>query len=123
MIVSIDAMGGDNAPIAQVRASEKAIQHFPHLHITLVGDEEIIQKHITDYTRLSILHTKERIKDTDQPTVAVRRKKDSSMMLAIREVKEGRADAIISSGNTGALMTGGLLNLGRIKGIERPALA
>src|SRR5690625_4147106 len=100
MKLSIDAMGGDNAPLAQVRASEKAIQQFPDLTITLVGDKEIIEKHMTDDTRLSILHTKEKIEDTDQPTVAVRRKKDSSMILAIREVKEGRADAIISSGNT-----------------------
>ncbi|TWI55122.1 phosphate acyltransferase PlsX [Halalkalibacter nanhaiisediminis] len=123
MRLSIDAMGGDNAPKAQVEAAQKAIQSFPDIEITLVGDEEEIQKYLTDSTRITILHTTEKIEDTDQPTTAVRRKKDSSMVLAVREVKEGRADATISSGNTGALMTAGLLYVGRIKGIDRPALS
>lgn len=123
MRLSIDAMGGDNAPKAQVEAAQKAIQSFPDIEITLVGNEEEIQKHLTDSTRITILHTTEKIEDTDQPTTAVRRKKDSSMVLAVREVKEGRADATISSGNTGALMTAGLLYVGRIKGIDRPALS
>src|SRR5699024_5657104 len=105
MKLAIDAMGGDNAPKAQIEASEKAIKAFPDLEITLVGDEEVIKKHLIDSTRIRILHTKELIEDTDQPTTAVRRKKDASMVLAVREVKEGRADASISAGNTGALMT------------------
>lgn len=123
MKLSIDAMGGDHAPIAQVEAAEKAVQSFPDLEITLVGNEEEIKKHLTVSTQITILHTTEKIEDTDQPTTAVRRKKDSSMVLAVREVKEGRADASISAGNTGALMTAGLLYVGRIKGIDRPALS
>lgn len=123
MKLSLDVMGGDHAPKAQIEASEKAIQEFPELEITLVGDEDEIKKYLTDSTRITILHTKEKIEDTDQPTTAVRRKKDSSMVLAVREVKEGRADACISAGNTGALMTAGLLYVGRIKGIDRPALS
>ncbi len=123
MKLSIDAMGGDHAPKAQVEASQKAIEAFPDLEITLVGNEEEIKKHLTETTRITILHTTEKIEDTDQPTTAVRRKKDSSMVLAVREVKEGRADASISAGNTGALMTAGLLYVGRIKGIDRPALS
>ncbi|MDT8859063.1 phosphate acyltransferase PlsX [Alkalihalobacillus sp. MEB130] len=123
MNISIDAMGGDHAPKAQVEAAQKAIQAFPELEITLVGNEAEIKKHITSEKQLKILHTTEKIEDTDQPTTAVRRKKDSSMVLAVREVKEGRADACISSGNTGALMTAGLLHVGRIKGIDRPALS
>ncbi len=123
MKLSIDAMGGDHAPRVPVEASQKVIQEFPNLEITLVGDEEEINKYLTDSTRITVLHTKEKIEDTDQPTTAVRRKKDSSMVLTIREVREGRADACISAGNTGALMTAGLLHVGRVKGIDRPALA
>ncbi len=123
MKLSIDAMGGDNAPRVPVEASQQIVQEFPELEITLVGDEEEIKKYLTDDTRITILHTKERIEDTDQPTTSVRRKKNASMVLAIREVKEGRADACISAGNTGALMTAGLLHIGRIPGIDRPALA
>ncbi|WP_062048628.1 phosphate acyltransferase PlsX [Bacillus sp. JCM 19034] len=123
MKISIDAMGGDNAPKAPVEAAQKAIQAYPDLEITLVGNEEKIRKHITNDNRLSVLHTTEKIEDTDQPTTAVRRKKDASMVLAVKEVKEGRADATISAGNTGALMTAGLLHVGRIKGIDRPALS
>ncbi|ARK31037.1 phosphate acyltransferase PlsX [Halalkalibacter krulwichiae] len=123
MNISIDAMGGDNAPKAHVEAAEKAIQAFPELKITLVGNEEEIKKHIKNDKQITILHTTEKIEDTDKPTTAVRRKKDSSMVLAVREVKEGRADACISAGNTGALMTAGLLHIGRINGIDRPALS
>jgi glycerol-3-phosphate acyltransferase PlsX len=123
MNISIDAMGGDQAPKAQVEAAQKAIQAFPDVNITLVGNESDIRKHITNKKQITILHTTEKIKDSDQPTTAVRRKKDSSMVLAVREVKEGRADACISAGNTGALMTAGLLYIGRIKGIDRPALS
>ena len=123
MKISIDAMGGDRAPQAHVEATEQAIQAFPELHITLVGNEEEIKKYLKNDKQIKILHTTEKIEDTDQPTTAVRRKKDSSMVLSVREVKEGRADACISAGNTGALMTAGLLYVGRIKGIDRPALS
>jgi glycerol-3-phosphate acyltransferase PlsX len=123
MNISIDAMGGDHSPKAQVEAAQNAIKSFPELNITLVGNEKEIKKHITNDKRITILHTTEKIEDTDQPTTAVRRKKDSSMVLSVREVKEGRADACISAGNTGALMTAGLLHIGRIKGIDRPALS
>ncbi|MFC0558642.1 phosphate acyltransferase PlsX [Halalkalibacter alkalisediminis] len=123
MNISIDAMGGERAPQAHVEAAEQAIQAFPELHITLVGNEEEINKYLKNDKQINILHTTEKIEDTDQPTTAVRRKKDSSMVLSVREVKEGRADACISAGNTGALMTAGLLYVGRIKGIDRPALA
>ncbi len=116
-------MGGDHAPKAQIEAAMKAVRAFANLEMTLVGHEDEIKKHLTDETHMTILHTTEKIEDTDQPTTAVRRKKDASMVLAVREVKEGRADAAISAGNTGALMTAGLLYVGRIQGIDRPALA
>ncbi|WP_091657904.1 phosphate acyltransferase PlsX [Alteribacillus iranensis] len=124
MKIVIDAMGGDQAPKAHVAGAMAAVRSFEDVEVTLVGNESEIQKHLTsNHKRISILHTEEKIKDDDVPTIAVRRKKEASMVLAVKEVKEGRADACISSGNTGALMTAGLLHVGRIKGIERPALA
>lgn len=123
MRIALDAMGGDNAPKAHVEAAIRAVQAFPELEVTLIGNEEQIRPHLTDTTRLNVIHTTEKIEDTDKPTTAVRRKKEASMVLCAKEVKEGRADACISSGNTGALMTAGLLYIGRIKGVERPGLA
>ncbi|WP_059104654.1 phosphate acyltransferase PlsX [Shouchella shacheensis] len=123
MKISLDAMGGDNAPHAQVNAAIRAANEYEDLSITLVGDQKKIAEHLTEHKRVSVLHTEEKIDDTDKPTTAVRRKKDASMVLAVREVKEGRADAAISSGNTGALMTAGLLHLGRIPSVDRPALS
>lgn len=123
MKLAIDVMGGDKAPQAPIEGAIEAIRQFPDLEITLVGDESAIRQHITSEERITIIHTDEKIEDTDSPTTAVRRKKNSSMLLAIKEVKEGRADACLSAGNTGALMTAGLLYIGRISGIDRPALS
>ncbi|MDV2685392.1 phosphate acyltransferase PlsX [Alkalihalophilus lindianensis] len=123
MKIAIDAMGGDNAPKAQVLAAQQAVKAFSDVEITLVGDEAKIVPYLKNDTNITVLHTTEKIEDTDQPTTAVRRKKEASMVLAVREVRESRADASISAGNTGALMTAGLLHVGRIKGIDRPALS
>ncbi|MBN8250120.1 phosphate acyltransferase PlsX [Priestia flexa] len=123
MKIAIDAMGGDNAPKTVIEGAELAIQQFENLHITLVGNEVEIKKYLTNPERITILHTEEVIEATDEPVRAVRRKKNASMVLMATEVAEGRADACISAGNTGALMTAGLFVVGRIKGIERPALA
>ncbi|WP_078554744.1 phosphate acyltransferase PlsX [Bacillus alkalicellulosilyticus] len=123
MRIAIDVMGGEKAPKAPVEAAINAIKKFPNLEITLVGKEEEIRKYLSDETRITIIHTDEMIEDEDVPTTAVRRKKNASMVLTVKEVKEGRADACVSAGNTGALMTAGLLLIGRINGIDRPALA
>jgi phosphate acyltransferase len=123
MRIAIDAMGGDHAPKAVVEGAIKAIRHFPDIHITLIGDENQITPLLTTNERISIIHTNEVIEATDEPVRAVRRKKNSSMVLMANEVKEGRADACISAGNTGALMAAGLFVIGRIEGIDRPALA
>ncbi|MFB4162626.1 phosphate acyltransferase PlsX [Alteribacillus sp. JSM 102045] len=123
MKIVIDAMGGDHAPKAQVAGAMAAVRSFKDLEILLVGNESEIAKHLTKSKGISVLHTEEMIEDDDTPTKAVRRKRNASMVLTVREVREGRADACISSGNTGALMTAGLLHVGRIGGIERPALA
>ena len=123
MRLSVDAMGGDHAPESVVRGCEAALKTYKDLEIILVGNEHEIKKYIQPSKRIQILHTDVVIEGEDSPVRAVRRKKDSSMVLAVQQVKEGKADAAISAGNTGALMTAGLLVLGRISGIERPALA
>jgi glycerol-3-phosphate acyltransferase PlsX len=123
--IAIDAMGGDNAPQAIVEGSLDAARAYPDITLILVGDEEQIKLHLgaNPPSNIELVHTTEVIEAEDEPVKAVRRKKDSSMVVAARMVKEGQADGMVSAGNTGALMTAGLLIVGRIKGIERPALA
>lgn len=123
MKIAIDAMGGDNAPKAIVEGAMKAVTLFSDIEITLYGKEPLIKEYLTNQERISIVHTDTVIEATDEPVRAVRRKKDASMVLMANAVKEGEADACISAGNTGALMTAGLFVVGRIEGIERPALA
>jgi glycerol-3-phosphate acyltransferase PlsX len=123
MKLAIDAMGGDNAPQAVVEGVIKAISAFSDLEVTLIGHEDKIKPYLTDQTRITVIHTDEVIEGTDEPVRAVRRKKNASMVLMANEVKEGRAAGCISAGNTGALMTAGLFIVGRIEGIERPALS
>jgi phosphate acyltransferase len=123
MRLAVDAMGGDNAPKEIVLGAMKAIEKYSDIHILLVGDEKKIREHLTNEERIEILHTEEVILGTDEPVRAVRRKKTASMVLAAQQVADGHADACISAGNTGALMAAGLFVVGRIEGIERPALA
>lgn len=123
MKLAIDAMGGDHAPKEIVLGAMKAVEAYSDLHITLVGDESKIKEYLTKNERISIIHTTEVILGTDEPVRAVRRKKDASMVLAAQQVADGAADACISAGNTGALMAAGLFVVGRIEGIDRPALS
>jgi phosphate acyltransferase len=123
MKIAIDAMGGDHAPKEIVIGAMKAVEAFSDIHITLVGDETKIKEYLTNQERISILHTTEVILGTDEPVRAVRRKKTASMVLAAQQVADGNADACISAGNTGALMAAGLFVVGRIEGIDRPALS
>lgn len=123
MKLAIDAMGGDHAPKEIVEGAMDAIREFDDLSITLIGDEAKIKTYLTDSKNISIIHTEEVITSEDEPVRAVRRKKDASLVLMAKEVKEGRADACISAGNTGALMSAGLFIVGRIPGISRPALS
>jgi phosphate acyltransferase len=123
MKLAIDAMGGDHAPKEIVIGAIKAVEAFSDIHITLVGDETKIKEYLTNTERISILHTTEVILGTDEPVRAVRRKKTASMVLAAQQVADGNADACISAGNTGALMAAGLFVVGRIEGIDRPALS
>lgn len=123
MKIAIDAMGGDHAPKEIVLGAIDAIAEIENLHITLVGDEDKIKEHLSNTKNISIIHTTEMITGEDEPVRAVRRKKNSSLVLMANEVKEGRADACISAGNTGALMSAGLFVVGRTPGISRPALS
>jgi len=123
MKIAIDAMGGDNAPKEIVLGAMKAINQFPDVQITLVGDESKINQYLTNNERIDIIHTDEMILATDEPVRAVRRKKNASMVLTAQTVADGQADACISAGNTGALVAAGLFVVGRIEGIDRPALA
>ena len=125
MKIVIDAMGGDNAPQATVEGAVQAINEYG-IDIILTGDKEQIEKELEskayDKNKLEIIHTTQIIENEDKPVMAVRRKKDSSMVVALNLVKEKKADAIVSAGSTGALLAGGTLIVGRIKGIDRPCL-
>lgn len=123
MKIALDAMGGDHGPKESVKGAEKAIKAFPGLEVVLIGDEAEIKNYITSDERITIIHTDEVISGEDEPVRAVRRKKKASMVLAAQLVKDGQADACISAGNTGALMAAGLFVVGRIDGIDRPALS
>lgn len=123
MKIAIDVMGGDHAPKQPVLGAMKAVREFPDIEMILVGNEKEINEHLINNERISIVHTEEKILGTDEPVRAVRRKKNASLVLAAQLVKDGEADACISAGNTGALMAAGLFVVGRIDGIDRPALA
>jgi len=123
MRIAIDAMGGDHAPKEAVLGAMEAVKQYPDIEILLVGDENKIKEYLVAHERIEVLHTEEQILAEDEPVRAVRRKKQASMVLAAQQVADGKADACISAGNTGALMAAGLFVVGRIKGIERPALA
>ena len=124
--IVIDAMGGDFAPQQQVAGAVAALAKDKDLALILVGDEEQIKAELAgkdyDATRLEIVHTTETITMDDIPTKAVKAKKDSSLVVAFRMLKEGKADGLVSSGSTGAVLTAGVLILGRLKGVSRPAL-
>jgi len=123
--IAIDAMGGDHAPEQIVKGVLDAAAAWTDTELLLVGDTAQIEAHMAGQkpSNVSIVHANDVIGPDDEPVKAVRRKKDASMVIAGRLVREGEADAMISAGNTGALMTTGLLVVGRIEGIERPALA
>ena len=124
--IVIDAMGGDYAPKQQVLGAVEALRKNKDLYLILCGDETQIKQELAackyDESRLEIVHTTEIIEMNDIPTKAVKTKKDSSTVVAFRLLKEGRADGLVSSGSTGAVLTAGVLILGRIKGVSRPAL-
>jgi phosphate acyltransferase len=126
MKIIIDAMGGDNAPAEIIKGTVMALKEFD-THITLVGDkikiEKLLETEVYDKNRLDIVHSTEVINYDESPTLAIRRKKDASMVVGMKMVRDGLGDAFISAGSTGALLAGGLFIVGRIDGIDRPGLA
>lgn len=126
MKILVDVFGGDNAPDAIIEGCIMARDEYG-VNLVLSGKEDEIkrclEKYTKDFSNLEILNAEEVITNEDKPVNAIRRKKDSSMVKGLYAVKNGEADAIVSAGNTGALLTGGTLIIGRIGGIERPALA
>lgn len=126
MKIVVDAMGGDYAPQEIVLGALQALQADPVLHIILVGQETAIRQYLPenyDRDRLTIHHCEEVITMDEHPAQAYRRKKDASITVAARLVKEKEGQAFISAGSTGAQLAASLFGLGRIKGVERPAIA
>ncbi len=125
MLIAVDAMGGDNAPHEIVKGCISVMDKDERCKIALIGRKDVIhnlaENHLGD--RLTIVDAPGVISNEDEPVKAIRKKKDSSMVVGMDMVKKGEADAFISAGNTGALMAGALFRIGRIKGIDRPALA
>lgn len=125
--VALDAMGGDNAPMEIVKGAIDAVHKNKKIKVFLVGQEEVIRKELEKYTydkdQIEVVHATEVIETAEPPVMAIRRKKDSSIVVAMNMVKKGDADAFVSAGSSGAILVGGQLIVGRIKGIERPPLA
>lgn len=123
MRIAIDAMGGDDAPKVVVEGAQLAAEAFPDTTMIMYGDEKQIKQYLTNNRpNIEIVHTDEKIESDDDPVRSIRRKKSASMVLAARSVKDGENDALFSAGNTGALLAAGTLIVGRIRGIDRPAL-
>lgn len=126
MKIIIDAMGGDHTPAAPVEAGARATRELG-VDIVLVGKRDVIERELAKYqfdkNRLEIVHADEVITNHEEPAKAVRAKKNASVVVAGRLLKEGKGDAMLSMGNTGALLATGLLIVGRSKGVSRPALA
>lgn len=127
MLIALDAMGGDLAPEEPCHGAMLACREKPHLEVALIGDKEKIEPYLNKAeksvrARLHIVHASEVITSDDSPSISIRRKKDSSLCRGFDMVKSGEAMGIVSAGNTGAIVAGGVLILGRIPGIDRPGL-
>ncbi|MBQ8822068.1 MAG: phosphate acyltransferase PlsX [Lachnospiraceae bacterium] len=125
--VAVDAMGGDNAPKEIVKGAIEAINENKNIKVFLVGKEPLILEELKNYTyersQLEVVHAEEVIEMAEPPVMAIRKKKDSSIVKGMNMVKDGSCDAIVSAGSSGAILVGGQLIVGRIKGVERPPFA
>ncbi len=126
--IALDAMGGDYAPKETVSGAIEAVKEFSGISVILVGRENDIKAELNAYEdypkdRISIVNADEIIDMGEVPTLAIKEKKNSSLVVAMKLVRDGKADAIVSAGSTGAILVGGQLVVGRIKGVKRPALA
>ena len=125
--IAVDVYGGDNAPGCVIDGSLNAMEQMPDVSITFFGDEEEVKSLLKDRkydpARVNIVHAPDQITNHDSPTLAIRRKLESSLVKAVDSVKKGDCDGMVTAGSTGATMAGGIFRVGRIKGIDRPALA
>jgi len=125
--VAVDGMGGDHAPFEVVKGCVDAVNEKNEIKVFLVGDEKIIKSELEKYTfsegQIEIVHAGEVITNEESPVVAIRGKKDSSIVVAQKLIRDGKADGFVSAGSTGAILVGGQLIVGRIKGVERAPLA
>ncbi len=125
--IAVDAMGGDNAPAEIVKGAVLSLEKAKDLKVTLVGREDDVRAELSKYTydpnRIEVIHASEVIEMAEPPVMAVRNKKDSSLVKCMYLVKEGKCDALVTAGSTGAFLVGGQIIVGRIKGVERPPLA
>lgn len=125
--VAVDAMGGDNAPTEVVKGVVDAVRENSRVRVYLTGQEELVKAELSQYTyperQIVVVNATEVIETAEPPVMAIRRKKDSSIVKAMNLVKDGSCDAFVSAGSSGAILVGGQVIVGRIKGVERPPLA
>ena len=125
--VAVDAMGGDNAPGEIVKGAVQAVQAEKDIKVFLVGRQDAVNAELAKYTydkeKIEVVHAEEVIEMADPPVNAIRKKKQSSLVIGMNMIKHQEADAIVTAGSTGATLVGGQVLVGRIKGIERPPLA
>ncbi len=125
--VVLDAMGGDNAPGEMIKGAVDAVNMRDDIKVILVGQEDVIKEEMEKYQypddRIEIVHAEEVIETAEPPVNAIRKKKNSSIVVGMNMVKNKEADAFVSAGSSGAILVGGQVIVGRIKGIERPPLA
>ena len=125
--VAVDAMGGDYAPVEPVKGAVEAVNADERVKVQLVGQVDVIEKELQKYTypkeRVEIVPATEIIETGEPPVNAIRTKKDSSIVVGMNMVRRGEADAFCSAGSSGAILVGGQVIVGRIKGVERPPMA
>lgn len=125
--VAVDAMGGDNAPGEIVKGAVDAVATRKDIKVLLVGQQDVVAKELEKYTypkwQIEVVNAEEVIETAEPPVMAIRRKKNSSIVVGMNMVKHMEADAFVSAGSSGAILVGGQVIVGRIKGVERPPLA
>ena len=126
-VVALDAMGGDNAPGAIVQGAVDAVNANNNVKVMLVGIEDVVRQELSKYdyneAQIEVVNATEVIETAEPPVMAIRKKKDSSIVVALELVKAGKADAFVSAGSTGAVLVGGQLLIGKLKGVKRAPLA
>ena len=125
--VAVDAMGGDNAPVEIIKGAVEAVQEKKDVKVYLVGQEALVREELAKYSfneeQIEVVNATEIIETAEPPVMAIRKKKDSSLVKAMNLVRNGECHGLVTAGSTGATLVGGQLIVGRLKGIERPPLA